>query len=160
VAFGDGQDQGKRTPKTQNRALRQHAKQNLEKAMEGGLVSDRETRQFEDQSRASADAAIRGQQAQMNEASLAAGQGTVQQANLQEAAAQGAEAAGSAAVKASGQAQSYKEGATMSRKAAAITEAHAQRDEDTARRLRAQQIALGAVDVGGIAVMDLLSLGG
>jgi hypothetical protein len=97
---------------------RRHVKGRYKHMMEGGeLVSDAETKKFEDQARQSAGQALQAQQTAMNRQAMAAGQGSVLAGAMQRGAQEHAQKAADAAVTASGQAQTYRDDLREKRRA-------------------------------------------
>lgn len=152
MAFGD-----KKPPKKLNRALRVNAKDQLQKALGGGLVSDRETQVFEDQSRAAADSGIKAQQVAINQAQAAAADGSVVEGQLAGASSRAQEASADAAVNASAKAQAYTEAAETTRRQEAITNAENQRQEDARRRQVATKYGLDFLNTAGTQALSLLN---
>ena len=147
MAFGDRRvEDGKAGL---NRTLKKNTKEQLNKALSGNVVSDREVQSFEDKSRAAADAGLRSQQAALNQQAAAAGEGSVQAQVLTDAAQKAQKQSADSAIAATGQAEAYREGATASRKAAATTQAMGERDEQTRRRQQAMANAFKAADLFG-----------
>jgi hypothetical protein len=132
-----------------NRARRSYARENLSKAMEGNLVSDVETQQFQQQAQAGAQAGIRAQQAQLAEQAAAQQSGSLNQQALTQATQQASQKAGDAAIQASGQAAQFKEAAERSRRAEALGQADTQIAEDARRRQAAMSHVFNFFDVAG-----------
>lgn len=152
MAFGDRRvESGKAGI---SRTLRKNTKSQLNKALSGDIVSDREVQSFEDKSRAAADAGLRSQQAALNQQAAAAGEGAVQAQVLTDAAQKAQKQSADAAIAATGQAEAYREGATASRTAAAKAEARGQEKINQAKKDRAVARSLQVADIGaGIAKM-------
>lgn len=132
-----------------NRTLRKNTKNTLQKALGGDIVSDREVQSFEDQSRSAAEAGLKAQQAALNQQAAAAGEGSVSQQVVTDAAQDAQAQASEAAIQAAGQAESYREGATQQRTQQALSQADAQRAEDTRRRQTAMKYSFDLADVVG-----------
>ena len=117
-----------------NRTLRKNAKSQLKKALDGGLVSAQETRDFYNNAKDRANAALKGQQVAINQAAAAAGSGSVNEAQLVAATERAQKQSADAAVNAASKAAAYKEGAESSRRQEAVANAENQRQEDARRR--------------------------
>ena len=154
MAFGDRRiDKGKAGL---NRTLKSNTKSQLQKALGGDLVSDREVQQFDDQTRASVDAGLRSQQVALNQAAAGAGEGSASEQITLDAAQTAQKESADAAIKSEGQSMAFREGATAQRKQAALSQAESQRAEDTRRRQQAMKYSMDLVNTAGSAVAELL----
>lgn len=139
-----------------NRTMRKSTKNQLEKALGGDIVSDKEVQEFEDTSRAAADAALRANQKEANRNAQANAQGSVSQQAILESAQSAQKESADAAISATGNALAYKQGVTAQRTEAAMAAASGQRGEDARRRQIKMKVATDAADVAGTSLAKAL----
>lgn len=125
---------------------RKFAKQQMQKVMGGDLVSDTETRQFNEKASTIAEQGLAAQQSALTrtQAAMAGGSPVASGAMAQSSQALG-QAAGAAAVKASGQAQDMASALREKRKGEALGLA----SEMAERNQQAAEYALRATEVAG-----------
>jgi hypothetical protein len=125
---------------------RKYAKQQMKKVLGGDLVSDRETRRFEQQAQEAAEQNIAQQQAQLGRMQQALGAGAPTQSGaIASAAGQTAAASGEAAVQARGQAQDLAAALTEKRRGEALGLA----SEMAQRNQRIADYAMRGLEVAG-----------
>lgn len=107
--------------------VRQYSKDQFARMREGNLVSDRETQQFSDSARETAQAGLQAQQSNMNRAAAANKAGSpVVAGAIQDSAKKVASTTSDAAVKASGQASQFSSALREQRKQATMANARTQ----------------------------------
>lgn len=139
------------------KAQRKYADSQATKLAEGTLVSDQETKQFQDKAETLAQQGLAAQQKSLTQTQAAlAGGGPVASGAVAQGQKALGQAASGAAVKASGQAQTMASALREQRRGQALGVISEQADLQRQKRQRAQKIAMAGVEAAGTAVATLL----